>query len=160
MICMSTDLSIIPYSKKYEKQVIDLVGGILCELSVVPQSDLPLDDEDLTQIESVYSGRGGFWVAVTPTDEVIGTVGIKEMNDTTAKLKRMFVSPEFRGTGIGQKLLDVAIQSAQKSGFRILELNTHLNMKRAHRFYEKNGFVKTNTPSDESVCSYHYERKL
>lgn len=157
---MPTDLSITQYSQKYEKQVIDLVGGILCELDVVPQSELPLDDEDLYHITDVYKGRGGFWVAVTSTDEVIGTVGIKEMDGTKAKLKRMFVSPHYRGTGISQKLLDTAIRFAKEAGFHTLELNTHLNMKRAHRFYEKNGFKKTDTGSCDSVCSYHYVREL
>lgn len=157
---MATDLSIVRYAKKYQKQVVDLVGGILCELDVVPQSDLPLDDEDLYHITDIYKGRGGFWVAITPTDEVVGTVGIKEVDSTTAKLKRMFVSPVLRGTGIGQKLLDTAILSAKDAGFLTLELNTHLNMKRAHRFYEKNGFKKTDTASCDPVCSYHYERQL
>ncbi|MFZ2026126.1 MAG: GNAT family N-acetyltransferase [Microgenomates group bacterium] len=157
---MGTDLSIVRYSKKYEKQVIDLVGGILCELDVVPQSELPLDDEDLYHITDVYKGRGGFWVAVTSHDEVVGTVGIKEMDQTKAKLKRMFVSPNYRGTGISQKLLDTAILFAKGAGYLTLQLNTHLNMKRAHRFYEKNGFKKTDTGSCDPVCSYHYVREL
>lgn len=157
---MASDLSIVRYVKKYEKQVVDLVGGILCELDVVPQSELPLDDEDLYHITDIYKGRGGFWVAITSHDEVVGTVGIKEMDKTQAKLKRMFVSPDFRGTGISQELLDTATEFAKKAGFLTLELNTHLNMKRAHRFYEKNGFKKTDACSNDSVCSYHYVRKL
>lgn len=157
---MASDLSIVRYAKKYEKQVVDLVGRILCELDVVPQSELPLDDEDLYHIMDIYKGRGGFWVALTSHDEVVGTVGIKEIDNTTAKLKRMFVLPAYRGTGIGQKLLDTAILSAKETGFLTLELNTHLNMKRAHRFYEKNGFRKTDAGSCDAVCSYHYVREL
>lgn len=157
---MALDISLVKYTDKYQKQVVDLVGTILCELDVVPPSELPLDDEDLYHITDVYKGRGGFWVAVTTNDKVVGTVGIKEMDDTKAKLKRMFVSPHYRGTGIAQKLLDTAIASAKQAGFVTLELNTHLNMKRAHRFYEKNGFKKTDGGSTDSVCSYHYLREL
>lgn len=157
---MGTDLSIAAYSEKHKKQVIDLIGGILCELDVVAQSALPLDDEDLYHISEIYQGRGGFWVALSSSGDVVGTVGIKEMSQTKAKLKRMFVSPNFRGTGIAQELLDIAIQFAKKAEFHTLELNTHLNMKRAHRFYEKNDFKKTDACSNDSVCSYHYVRKL
>lgn len=146
---------ITEFEPKYQEQVVSVIGTILAELKVIPKSDLPINDEDLFKIPEIYSDGGKFWVALDG-DKVIGTVAIRKMDLDTAKLNRMFVLEKHRGTGIGQKLLDRALSFAKENGYKSIILNTHLFMKRAHHFYEKNGFVKTATEPDK----YHYELKF
>ncbi|MEO6685868.1 MAG: GNAT family N-acetyltransferase, partial [Dyadobacter sp.] len=57
---------------------------------------------------------------------------------------KMFVKKEFRGkeTGTAQQLLDILIEYSKEKEIADLYLGTVDMLKAAHRFYEKNGFVK------------------
>ncbi len=145
------------YKEEYKGQIIKLVGETLVDQEVIKASDLPIDDDDLQKIPELYKGRSRFWVAVDG-ERVVGTVGIQEKYETLSKLRRMFVQKEYRGTGLGQKLLDTAIQFAKDAGYTKIALNTHQNMKRAHHFYEKNKFVLIGEKGSE--CKICYERSL
>lgn len=136
-----SDVEIIEFKSEYQDQVINLIGKILRQLKIIPQSEEPINDEDLHKIPKVYGGKGRFWIAIEKNN-VIGTVAVKDMGQGTAKLKRMFVLFEYHGRGVGQQLFDKAIDFAKKQGFKEVVLNTHPLMKRAHHFYEKNGFKK------------------
>lgn len=133
---------IIPFQNQYTAQVKDLIGNLLVYTGTLNQSDLPIDDEDLDNIPGIYTGRGGFWLAIS-NGIVIGSVGLKDVGDSTVKLKRMFVKADLHGTGIGEALLKHAIEHARERGFSRIILNTNEHMTRAHHFYEKHGFKNT-----------------
>ena len=57
----------------------------------------------------------------------------------------MAVSSHYQGLGIGQKLLQVAIQFARDENYKDIVLSTTYNQQQAKRFYEKNGFVVEST---------------
>ncbi len=142
------DYKIVQFKPEYRDQVIKLIDQSLKWLKVIPESEEVIDDEDLFRIHEVYSGRGNFWVAVK-NGEVVGTVGIRDMGGDQAKLNRMFVNSDFHGLGIGQKLIEVALDYAKAQEFKEVILNTHELMTRAHRFYEKNGFRQTGKEGDK-----------
>ena len=146
---------ITEFDRKYQDQVIEVVGKVLMELKVIPESDKPLQDEDLYQIPEVYKDRGRFWVALEGK-EVIGTVAIRDMGGFTAKLNRMFVLSNYHGKGVGQALFEHAIVFAKKQGYKEVVLNTHFLMKRAHHFYKKNGFKRIGKGKDR----YYYKLQL
>lgn len=148
------NFKIIQFNPKYQKAVVDLVGELLVYTGVIPKEDLPINDDDLYRIPDFYDGRGGFWLAVDE-EKLIGVVGIKEIGGK-AKLKRMFVLPKYHGSGVGQELLNYAINQAHEQGFTQMILNTNEHMTRAHHFYEKNGFVKTG----QDGTQLHYERDI
>ena len=143
------------YSEGYKKQIKDVIGKTLADISVIDRKSLPIDDKDLNNIKEIYSGKGRFWVALD-NNNVIGTVAIRDMGNQTAKLNRMFVLVEYHGSGVGQKLFDYAINFAKKQGFTKMILHTHELMRRAHGFYKKNKFIRKGKEGDK----YVYERKL
>jgi N-acetylglutamate synthase-like GNAT family acetyltransferase len=143
---------IVEFNEGHRDQVIKVIDTVLKNLEVIPASDELIDDEDLYKIPEVYKGRGRFWVALEQ-GRVIGTVAIREIDSNVAKLNRMFVLMEYHGTGAGQTLLNKALDFARQQGYKEVILNTHLLMKRAHHFYEKNGFVKIREDDEE----YHYK---
>ncbi|CUS41282.1 GCN5-related N-acetyltransferase [hydrothermal vent metagenome] len=55
----------------------------------------------------------------------------------------MIVSPEVRGSGVGSKLLEYAISSAQVCGCKRITLLTDSDNISAQRFYAKHGFEKS-----------------
>ena len=55
-------------------------------------------------------------------------------------MKRMYVRPEFRGTGIARHLLNALIQAARESGYRLMRLETTNAAERAISLYRNLGF--------------------
>ena len=144
-----------PFDPIYTNQIKEVVQRGLLDTGVISEEDVPLDDEDLDKISTIYGGRGQFWVALAG-GKVIGTIALKDMGDNRAKLKRMFVLKRYHGKGIGQALLDQALAFAKAQGFSQVELNSHLNMERAHNFYQKNGFTKYEKKND----AYYFKKVL
>jgi putative acetyltransferase len=58
----------------------------------------------------------------------------------------MYLSPESRGTGIGQALLDQCLTGAREFGFGQCYAETIAEMKAALAFYERNGFRRLSKP--------------
>lgn len=151
-------IEIKEYSEKYRDKIKNVIGKTLADIFVIDQKSLPIDDEDLNKINKIYSGKGKFWIALDlDNDNVIGTIAIKDLGNRVAKLKRMFVLIDYHGSGVGQKLLNYAIDFAKNQGFVKIILNTHKLMKRAHKFYEKNNFMKKDKKGDKF---YRYEKEL
>ena len=138
---MKEQISIVEYNDLYKDQIVKLVGECLVDQGVIPANSLPLDDDDLQHIPELFKDKGKFWVALGE-DKVVGTVGVRGTKEpTVAILRRMFVNKELRGTGLGQRLLETALQFARENGYKKITLNTYKTMKRAHHFYEKNKFL-------------------
>jgi [ribosomal protein S18]-alanine N-acetyltransferase len=55
----------------------------------------------------------------------------------------MWVESEFRGKGVGARLLDTVIEWANSKGARAMELRVSENQRAAIRLYESKGFSDT-----------------
>jgi GNAT superfamily N-acetyltransferase len=121
--------------------VIDLVLAIQRGEFGVPVT--LADQPDLADVEHHYArGRGGFWTA-TVDGRVVGVVGLLDGGGAVA-LRKMFVAREHRGSGLGvaSRLLDALVAHARAHGVDRIHLGTRPEMHAAHRFYERNGFVR------------------
>lgn len=92
--------------------------------------------------EYYFNNSYNFWYAVNSEGEVIGSIGLKKIDDSRGELKKFFVAEKFRGMGVAQKLMAKVLESAQNHGIKTLYLGTVHVLKAAHRFYEKLGFQK------------------
>ncbi len=102
------------------------------------------DQPDLAAITTFYqSGKGEFWVAVT-AGGIVGTLGLKDIGNDQAALRKMFVAPQVRGRehGVAALLLERLIAHAEEREIKEVFLGTTEKFLAAHRFYEKNGFVE------------------
>ena|SRR5712675_1192415 len=79
-------------------------------------------DKDLDDIEKNYSSNNGFFgVAIyEETNQIVGTFGIHPMAQKICELRKMYLSKEVRGQGLGRWLLErtVAISLYKKFGFK------------------------------------------
>ncbi|OWV92360.1 GNAT family acetyltransferase [Rhizobium sp. R635] len=123
---------------------------------------------DLRVIPDYYqSGKGQFWVAVW-NGAIVGTLGLKDIGNNQAALRKMFVSAEVRGRehGVAARLLDRLFAHARETGLTDIFLGTTDKFVAAHRFYEKNGFselAKADLPRSfplMAVDSKFYRYKL
>lgn len=63
----------------------------------------------------------------------------------------MGIIPEFRGQGLGRRLIAVALERARQENFVRVELSVHANNHRAIALYEKTDFVQEGVLR-RSVC--------
>lgn len=150
-------MQIIKFSQQYTEKLIDLILNIqVNEFSIaITRKDQP----DLADISGFYQvGKGNFWLAVDDDNTVIGTIGLIDIGNNQAALRKMFVDTRFRGKnyGIAQSLLNTVCQWCQKSQIDQIYLGTTAAYHAAHRFYEKNDFVeitKSELPLDFPVMA-------
>ena len=104
-----------------------------------------------------------FLVAVDEaTGQPLACGALRRLDPVTVEVKRMYVVPESRGSGVATDLLRHLEQAAQERGWTTVRLETGLAQPDAVRFYEREGYRKiplfgAYAGSDNSVC---YERVL
>jgi ribosomal protein S18 acetylase RimI-like enzyme len=81
-------------------------------------------------------------VAVDATQDVFGTIAYK-IEATQAHIRGMAVVQSSQGSRVANLLLDRVETELIKAGCHSLTLNTTRPLKRAIRFYERNGFRRT-----------------
>ncbi len=88
--------------------------------------------------------RGALLIARDRTGEAVGVVALRPTDrDGICEMKRLFVSPTARGTGLGRHLLDAVLAGARKRGYKKICLDTVLGkMDRAIAMYRAEGFYE------------------
>jgi GNAT superfamily N-acetyltransferase len=84
---------------------------------------------------------GDLLLARTSGGMPVGCVGLRPIPpEGCCEMKRLYVVPEARGTGIGKRLVEAAIQTAQRIGYREMRLDTLPSMTEAVALYRNCGF--------------------
>lgn len=139
--------------------VIALVTETLREFGLEFGVGSPTDDQ-LRGLPGAYTAEGGmFWVA-TDGDAMVGTCGVISIAPGTVELRKMYVRSTARGTRLGARLLEVAVEWARAHGTERMVLDTVEEMTRAIAFYEANGFVRDDSYIRGSRCTRAYVRTL
>jgi len=117
-------------------------------------------DFDLAHIKDVYGGKRDLFLVAVIGNSVIGTIAIKEDDKNTALLRRVFVSREFRGIGLGKKLIVKAIEFCENTEYRIVNFCSTDKMKVANELCKKNGFTRRACMSLGPVKLLKFTRRL
>ena len=71
----------------------------------------------------------------------VGCVGLRPIDPQgCCEMKRLYVSPEVRGFGLGERLVDAVVKEAERIGYREMRLDTLPSMTGAIALYRKFGF--------------------
>ncbi len=88
------------------------------------------------------SERDRFWLAEDEAESgIVGSIAIVARSDNTCQLRWLLVLPEYRKTGLGQKLIREALIYAENMGFGKIFLETSNEQQAAIHLYEKYGFT-------------------
>jgi putative acetyltransferase len=105
----------------------------------------------------VSGGRGAFLV-VYRDGAPVGCGAVRLLDAETGELKRMYVSPDMRGTGLGHRLVAALEAEARALGARRLVLETGVRQAAALALYRATGFHpiplygEYRTSPETSVC--------
>jgi ribosomal protein S18 acetylase RimI-like enzyme len=88
--------------------------------------------------------------------------GILFVDGEYGEIKRMYVRPQFRGSGLGERLLRHLVDHARANGYDLLRLETGVHQVAAIALYERFGFMRIPPfgPYFEDPLSRCYELRL
>ena len=86
----------------------------------------------------------------------LGMVAMRQRGAGRVEMKRLFVRPAARGTGLGRQLAEAIIAEARRSGYREMCLDTLPSMGDAQRLYERLGFHDVAPDHDFPVAGTRY----
>jgi ribosomal protein S18 acetylase RimI-like enzyme len=147
---MSVDntIEIIPFSPVYKEAIKTLnLEWLQKHFRVEPKDELVLSDPQGQIID-----KGGMIFYAKYKDEIVGTVSLIKIDDTTFELSKMAVTDGVQGLGIGKKLMLHCLAVAEAKGMEKVILYSNRKLLSAIHLYEKFGFVEV--PLEDGV----YER--
>lgn len=100
------------------------------------------EEQELFALESYCTGHGGALWTAEEQGVVIGMAAILPSEGVAWELKKLYVHPDAHGSGLGQRLLRTAEAHAASAGASRLVLWSDTRFIRAHRFYEKQSWVR------------------
>jgi len=103
--------------------------------------------------------NGSFLIA-TRADEVIGCGGIQFLDPGTAEIKRMWVSPQARGIGLGKRLLARLEEEIRRSGCPNVVLDTNRSLTEAIAMYQSCGYESVDRYNDNPYAQLWFAKRL
>lgn len=70
----------------------------------------------------------------------VGCASFKKYDGDCAEVKRVFVKPQYRGRGIGNKLMELIEKTAREQGYQYMILETGELLAEAMALYRKIGY--------------------
>lgn len=110
-------------------------------------------EEEMENIEHLYAQKNKIkFIAIdSDTDQIVGCVALRALTDDTVEMKRLYVRPETRGTGLGKKLAEVIVSVGTAMGYSYMVLDTMLEMKAAQSLYQSMGFQEIPAYADQDL---------
>jgi putative acetyltransferase len=94
-------------------------------------------------------------------DEPVGCVALRPLAEDVCEMKRLYVRPAFRRSGIGKQLAEAIVMEARAIGYAVMRLDTVPKLAAATQMYESLGFARRDayyeTPLAETIFM---ERRL
>ena len=121
---------------------IDEVRNLFREYEAFLKVDLCFQsfEEELANLPGKYSRPSGDLLIGLDGERTVGCVAVRKLDDNVCEMKRLFVRPEARRTGLGRQLTQGIIGIARELGYSIMHLDTLDRLTEAMRLYETLGF--------------------
>jgi ribosomal protein S18 acetylase RimI-like enzyme len=119
-------------------------------------------DVEMANMPGKYSPpNGGLLLARNDAGLAIGCVALRPLPSTAkagkvCEMKRLYVSPEGRGAGVGKGLAEAIIKEAEDLGYEEMRLDTLPSMTAALTMYRNFGFENIPAYYDTPLAGTHF----
>jgi ribosomal protein S18 acetylase RimI-like enzyme len=135
------EITLVPYTGGALGRIIELHGtyysanwdlGLYFEAKVASEMA-----EFLSRLNPECDGA---WFA-QQDGKILGSIIIDGSKEDRARLRWFIIDPAHQGTGLGNDLMDAAMNFCREKGFQRVYLTTFKGLDAARHLYEKHGFV-------------------
>lgn len=120
-----------------DPEVTALLDALTSELALGGYAPSETFGYSVEQLESSQV----YLVGARIDGRLVGVGGVELQDGGIGELKRFFVLPEYRGTGVADALITALIEYATDEGIDVLRLETGDKQQSAIAFYRRQGFV-------------------
>jgi GNAT superfamily N-acetyltransferase len=108
----------------------------------------------------VFAHPSGAFVIARVRGRPVGCGAVKLKGKQPAEFKRMWIAKEYRGLGLGTRLLDALEDQARAAGAPAVRLETNRTLTEAIAMYRRSGYREIEPFNDEPYAHHWFEKRL
>jgi GNAT superfamily N-acetyltransferase len=103
---------------------------------------------------------GGVFVVATSDGDPVACGGVQPWGEGTGEIKRMWVHPDWRGAGLGSRMLRHLEDQARDLGHRRVLLDTNGTLVEAIAMYQRSGYEPVERYNDNPYAQAWFAKTL
>lgn len=144
----------------------DLAATVALIRAYAASLDVDLSYQDFEAEMAAMPGKyappaGALLLARAADGAPLGCVALRPIEPAgSCEMKRLYVAPQGRGSGLGKALVAAVIREARRIGYKEMRLDTLPSMSEARALYRKLGFAEMDAYYQTPVAGTAFMRRV
>jgi len=118
-------------------------------------------DEELGSLPGKYAPPDGRLILALVDGKPAGCIALRKISGDICEMKRLYVRDDYKGLGLGKRLVSLILEEARKQAYSRIRLDTLSTMEAALALYDSFGFYDIEPYIYNPIAGARYlEREL